>query len=171
MTVQGGLGYPVAQHSTAWSEQDRSGERPGITRAFNRAALWQRAPANPQALPVVDGADVVVRECHGVPGGDTTTGVTTVTCLPAPPLPAGSHSQLQEQGVQALTLGHLPALQSRKNQSKCMSPAHAPRTSHCQNQVCLPNTPDPTGSCLLLWFSVDGACSCGDSLPLCFRAL
>lgn len=82
---------------------------------------------------------------------------------------ASPRDQQWERGVQALaachgpalSLGHLPPLQSKKKKSKCMSPAHALGSSPCQNQVPLPSTSIPTDSDPLLQFRVDAAAPAG----------
>lgn len=82
-----------------WHSMDRSGEGPGMTWSLTEMVRGEgplpplQPPAPPQALPVVDGADVVVGKCHGVPGGETTTGITAATHLPPSPLLAGTRGR------------------------------------------------------------------------------
>lgn len=101
-------------------------------------------------------------------------------CIPAPgphlgPAPGTSHGNGGIQALPAcqgpvLTLWHLPALQSSEKKSKCMSPVHAPGSSHYWDQVPLPGTPIPAESHLLFQFGAAVAAPVGP-LPCCTAVL
>lgn len=95
------LSYPVVWHSLAYFKWDMYGDT-WHYEVFNQARMCQKAPASPQALPVVDRADVVVGQCHGISGGKTTTG------LPQPPAslhPIPCQHPEQPQGLAARAEG------------------------------------------------------------------
>lgn len=82
---------------------------PGIAGTLTELVHGKGPLPPPQALPVMDGADMVVGECHGVPGGETTTGITTATPLPASPAPGTSR-------------GYNLSLPARGQHSSCGTP-------------------------------------------------
>lgn len=101
----------MVQHSTAWFKVWRGHSIMGSVTKL----VHEEGPSHPpQALPVVDRADVVVGERHGVPGRWTATGITTATRLPAFLLPASPSAQPQG-GVG----GYKPPLSAGGQHSPC----------------------------------------------------
>lgn len=144
-------------------------------RSLTKPGCAKKPLPPPEALPVVDRADVVVGECHGISEGETTR------VLLQPPASLHPHSLLAPRaapGTSCQSRGYKPLLPARGEHSSCGTSqlykagkrkVHEPSTCSAELPVLGPGSPalyphpcrEPPPA------PVQCSCLCGPSSPSC----